>query len=201
MIGDVPRLTALAAGIAVAVAALAVTAPAPAVAETTMIEIGGVVMTPQPVIGYRRGRKTSILVVPIDWGEIEVRTARAFIAMRDAAAADGVQLWVNSGYRSQEHQQWLYTAWRAGFGNRAARPGYSNHQSGRALDLDLDRPGALDWLSANARRFGFKRTVKSEPWHWEWNGKRAKAKSKVKVKAKPRARSRARSSRTSGRRR
>jgi hypothetical protein len=181
--------------LALLVAALIAAAPAP-IAAAPMVEIGGVAMMPQPAVGYRRGRRTSIMVVPIDWAEVEVRTARAFVAMRDAAAADGVELRVRSGFRSREHQEWLYTAWRAGFGNRAARPGYSNHQSGRALDLDLDRPGAFAWLAANARRFGFKRTVKSEPWHWEWNGK----KPRTKVKATP-ARARERSSRTPGRRR
>ena len=177
------------------VVALLAAAPAP-VAAGPMVEIGGVAMTPQPVVGYRRGRRKTIMVVPIDWGEVEVRTARAFVAMRDAAAAAGIELRIVSGFRSREHQQWLYAAWRAGMGNRAARPGYSNHQSGRALDLDLDRPGAFTWLDANARRFGFKRTVKSEPWHWEWNGKQPRG----KLKAKP-ERSRARSSRTSGHRR
>lgn len=116
------------------------------------------------------------MVVPIDWSEVEVRTARAFAMMRAAAEQDGVALWVVSGFRSHEHQQWLYAAWRAGWGNRAARPGRSNHQSGRALDLEIDRPGVLAWLDANARRFGFKRTVKGEPWHWEWTGKRVRGK-------------------------
>jgi len=26
----------------------------------------------------------------------------------------------------------------------------------------------LRWLERNARRFGFRRTVPTEPWHWEW---------------------------------
>lgn len=29
-------------------------------------------------------------------------------------------------------------------------------------------PGTFAWLEANARRFGFKRTVTGEPWHWEY---------------------------------
>ncbi len=36
------------------------------------------------------------------------------------------------------------------------------------LDLDASTPGVLRWLEHNARRFGFRRTVPTEPWHWEW---------------------------------
>ena len=28
----------------------------------------------------------------------------------------------------------------------------------------------MNWLNANGARFGFARTVPSEPWHWEWWG-------------------------------
>jgi hypothetical protein len=49
--------------------------------------------------------------------------------------------------------------------NLAAAPGYSNHQSGRALDLTVS-----SWLANNAARFGFKRTVPSEAWHYEFFG-------------------------------
>ena len=56
-----------------------------------------------------------------------------------------------------------------GYGNRAARPGFSNHQIGRALDIDLDSDSRA-WLGAHARAHGFYRTVKGEPWHWEFLG-------------------------------
>ena len=73
----------------------------------------------------------------------------------------------------------FYQAWREGWGNRAARPGHSNHQSGRALDIAVSSPGALAWLSHNGSRFGFKRTVRGEPWHWEYvNTPRARGKHK-----------------------
>jgi hypothetical protein len=63
----------------------------------------------------------------------------------------------------------LYRAWKKGRGNKAARPGLSNHQSGRAVDISFNRAsGAYEWLEANAMTFGFKRTVRGEPWHWEY---------------------------------
>lgn len=133
---------------------------APAAAETLTLEA-------RPAVGYKRGRPRRIQVVTLGWTDVEVTTARAFLTMATAAAEDGVELWIRSGFRSHDEQRMFYQAWREGWGNRAARPGHSNHQSGRALDLYLG-PGTFAWLEANARRFGFKRTVTGEPWHWEY---------------------------------
>ena len=58
-----------------------------------------------------------------------------------------------------EHQKWLYQAWRQGYGNKAARPGHSNHQLGKALDIYIGDPGIFDWLEANANKFGHIRRV------------------------------------------
>jgi hypothetical protein len=119
--------------------------------------------------GYRKGRPIRVALVEIDWSYVEVKTARAYRAMQRAAAEDGIELLIRSGFRSHEHQTWLYQAWRAGWGNRAARPGHSNHQSGSALDLVVHDPAVRAWLDRHARRFGFRRTVKKEPWHWEFS--------------------------------
>lgn len=121
-------------------------------------------------IGYRHGRRHTFEVVPLGPHEVEVEvsTARAFLAMRAAAADAGVELGLASGFRTVEQQRALYRAWRKGRGNKAARPGLSNHQSGRALDIVISDPGSVAWLESNGALFGFKRTVKSEPWHWEY---------------------------------
>jgi LAS superfamily LD-carboxypeptidase LdcB len=139
-------------------------------------------LTPRDEIGYRRGKRIKIKVVRIGWTDVEVNTAEGFLAMRAAAAADGIELWIYSGFRSHERQQLLYQAWREGWGNKAARPGRSNHQSGRALDLYLGDPSTYDWLKANARKFGFKRTVRGEPWHWEYTKKPKKKKKKKRAR-------------------
>ncbi|HLU67585.1 MAG TPA: D-alanyl-D-alanine carboxypeptidase family protein [Kofleriaceae bacterium] len=166
-------------------------------------------------IGYRRGHRRSIEVVALGPQaiEVEISTARAFLAMREAARADGVELQLESGFRTREEQAELYRAWRRGRGNRAARPGRSNHQSGRALDIAVNTvPGAREWLEENARRFGFKRTVKSEPWHWEYvevprarkasKGKKARKhrRGKAARKATRKARRKSRRARTAQRR-
>ncbi len=136
-------------------------APEPAAVETPL---------PPSVMrtGYRLGRQQLIEVVPLGAVEVEVATARAFLSMQAAAAKDGIELRIESGFRTAEAQRDLFLAWRKGRGNKAARPGESNHQSGRALDLAVQSPGALEWLTTNAPAFRFKRTVKGEPWHWEF---------------------------------
>jgi hypothetical protein len=128
----------------------------------------GDLLDPRAASGYRNGHRSQIDVVTVSGAEVEVQTAQAFMAMRAAAAERGIDLWLQSGFRTRAEQAVLYRAWKKGRGNKAARPGHSNHQSGRALDIAVGSPGALAWLSANAARFGFKRTVRGEPWHWEY---------------------------------
>lgn len=119
-------------------------------------------------VAWDNGRRLGpIEVVMIDGKPVAKRTAEAFLRMRDAARRDGVTLRINSGFRTYEEQERLYRLYRQGRGNLAAKPGYSNHQDGKALDLNTATPGVLSWLNRNAARFGFRRTVPSEPWHWE----------------------------------
>jgi peptidoglycan hydrolase-like protein with peptidoglycan-binding domain len=109
-------------------------------------------------------------VYEVDGVRMTASTARAWKRMKTAAEADGVRLRLNSGFRTMGEQQSLYNAYQNGTGNLAAYPGYSNHQNGVALDIDVVSDAAYDWIHANGNRFGFKRTVASEPWHWEYLG-------------------------------
>ena len=122
------------------------------------------------VTGYNSGRKTKIKLVEIAGVELEEKTARAFREMAKAARKRGLQLGIRSGFRSHEMQQLLYREYRRGWGHLAARPGYSKHQSGRAVDIYIDDYNVYEWLKQNASKFGFKRTVKREAWHWEYVG-------------------------------
>ncbi|MBK7397297.1 MAG: D-alanyl-D-alanine carboxypeptidase family protein [Myxococcales bacterium] len=93
--------------------------------------------------------------------------------MQKAAAAAGVHIRVVSGFRTMSQQKYLYNCYvtkSCNGGNLAAKPGYSNHQSGHALDLNTSSAGVGSWLAAHADEYGFKRTVPSEPWHWEYWG-------------------------------
>lgn len=56
----------------------------------------------------------------------------------------------------------------------AARPGYSNHQSGKAIDIkglqkQNDTSPLFKWLCANAKRFDFENYIR-ECWHWNYIG-------------------------------
>lgn len=94
--------------------------------------------------------------------------ASAFLAMRKAAAADGVTFGVNDAYRSYDEQVDL--AAREGIygqGGLAAVPGTSNHGWGLATDLDLS-DAAHAWMADNAWRYGFFEDVPGESWHWTY---------------------------------
>jgi len=117
--------------------------------------------------GYSKGKAMKICTTTINGKAVEVKTAQAFARMRDAAKRAGVNIVVVSGFRTMAKQRELYKAYKAGRGNLAAPPGFSNHQSGHALDLNAKAPGVYKWLANNAPRFGFRRTVPSENWHWE----------------------------------
>ena len=117
--------------------------------------------------GYTKGKATKICTTVINGKAVEVKTAEAYAKMRAAAKKAGVSLAVVSGFRTMAKQRELYNLYKAGRGNLAAPPGFSNHQSGHALDLNAKAPGVYKWLTANGAKFGFRRTVPSENWHWE----------------------------------
>ena len=129
----------------------------------------------QKVQGYVRGTPRTLEVVQVDGVQMEVTTAKAWKKMKAAAKKAGITLGVNSGFRTMAKQRELYARYLNG-GNLAAKPGYSNHQSGAAVDIAVgvsaSNPAvgtgaAYNWLSKNASKFGFKR-IAAEAWHWEY---------------------------------
>jgi zinc D-Ala-D-Ala carboxypeptidase len=116
--------------------------------------------------------------------------ATAWRAMKIAALADGVVIRIVSAFRTIDRQAEIVRAKiEKGLSLEAilcasAPPGYSEHHSGRAIDLITDgvRPlepefehtDAFRWLSTNAGRFGFTLSYPPnnrygyayEPWHW-----------------------------------
>ncbi len=136
------------------------------------------------VRGYDKGQPVMINVVEVAPGKfLQADTAEAFLRMQVAAKNDGIELKPNSCWRSFAHQQLLWDQWEQGTRKlRPARPGYSRHHMGTAVDInrshdDPDGSGPLpsktdEWLRANAERFGFRNTVTKEPWHWEWDAVR-----------------------------
>jgi len=123
--------------------------------------------------GYMSGKAFTIELVTVDGKPVEVKTADAYILMAQAAAKNGVNLQIVSGFRTMAEQQYLYNCYKCcccNSCNLAATPGTSNHQSGHALDLNTSSGGVFNWLNQHGATYGFKRTVPSEIWHWEWWG-------------------------------
>lgn len=123
--------------------------------------------------GYVDGQPFTINLVTVDGKPVEVATANAYVVMQQAAANDGVSIKVVSGFRTYAEQEYLYNCYincNCNNCNLAAKPGYSNHQSGHALDLNTSSAGVLSWLNNHGAAYGFERTVASEDWHWEWWG-------------------------------
>lgn len=91
-------------------------------------------------------------------------------AARDAAK-DGIEIVVNSGWRSREYQKQLLRDAVAKYGSEkeaaqwVATPERSSHVSGDAVDIGPSR--ATAWLSKHGAEYGLCRIYRNEPWHYE----------------------------------
>lgn len=117
-------------------------------------------------------------------------TTSGWLAMQAAARRDDVQLLMVSGFRSFVYQAGLIrNKLNAGQTIEAilqvnAAPGYSQHHTGRAIDIatpgfkplleSFEESPAFAWLTEHAGKFGFALSyprdnpygVIYEPWHW-----------------------------------
>lgn len=111
--------------------------------------------------------------------DLQTEAADAFFAMQAAAAKDGVDIRMQSGYRSVDYQKNLYDQKTQYFRNKGLSeaeakkqaanivnpPGYSEHNCGLAADLNspehtdltegFENTEAFRWLSAHAVEYGF----------------------------------------------
>jgi zinc D-Ala-D-Ala carboxypeptidase len=95
-------------------------------------------------------------------------------ALRQAAtdaAADGVEFFVNSGWRSPEYQDQLFRDAISEYGSHeeaarwVATSSTSPHVSGDAVDIGHD--DATAWLSEHGAEYGLCQIYTNEPWHYE----------------------------------
>jgi D-alanyl-D-alanine carboxypeptidase len=125
---------------------------------------------------------------------LEPAAAAAWARMRDAAAADGLSLVAISGFRSVKRQDEIIRG-RLSKGEKIntilrtmAAPGYSEHHTGRAIDLgapgepllseSFALTGEYSWLVDHAHEYGFRLSyprdnphgIAFEPWHWCFEG-------------------------------
>ena len=87
------------------------------------------------------------------------------------AADDGVELVVDSGWRSPAYQEQLLHEAVSKYGSEAeasrwvATPTTSAHVSGHAVDIGP--PAAAAWLSEHGAGYGLCQIYQNEPWHFE----------------------------------
>ena len=118
------------------------------------------------------------------------KAARSWSELVRAAAAEGVTLLIVSGFRGIDYQARLIRK-KINAGQVVsdilrvnAAPGFSEHHSGRAVDIatpgsrplteEFEDTDAFRWLTENASRFGFSMSYPREnsygfvyePWHW-----------------------------------
>ena len=130
------------------------------------------------------------------YGENKVRKEvfEAFKNMFNAAKKEDITLIINSAYRDYEYQKKLYDDYKSSKGEEyadsyAARPDFSEHQSGLSLDIitygtsgkDFENTDAFKWLDKNAYKYGFilrypkdKEDITGysyESWHYRYLGK------------------------------
>ena len=118
----------------------------------------------------------------------------AFIDMWNAANNEGIYLIINSSYRTYAEQQQVYDSYKDSRGTTyadsiAARPGYSEHQTGLAIDIfsteytttsNFKDSPAHQWLVNHAYQYGFIQRYEEdteeitgfaeEAWHWRYVG-------------------------------
>lgn len=124
-------------------------------------------------------------------GGLTNETYSAFQELSYGASVDGLSIYISSGFRSYETQDEIYNNYVYWNGQSvadtfSARPGYSEHQTGLAIDVNdisdnfIGTPEAI-WLEENCAEYGFiirypqgKQDItgyKYEPWHIRYVGK------------------------------
>ena len=121
---------------------------------------------------------------------INVDAYEKYKLMKADMASLGMNIWIQSGYRSYSLQESLYNKYVNRDGKLAAdtysaRPGHSEHQTGLAFDLnsisdDFQYTSEGKWVNENAWRYGFilrypksKESItgyKYESWHLRYVG-------------------------------
>jgi D-alanyl-D-alanine carboxypeptidase len=140
-----------------------------------------------------------LTVIPTDYTYTSSRQEQfvteswpALLRLLTSAKADGVTLYIKSGYRSFAEQKSLKSTYTVTYGAGTANAfsadqGYSEHQLGTTIDFittglggqlaGFDKTEAYTWLTNNAHRFGFVISYPKgnkyyiyEPWHWRYVG-------------------------------
>jgi D-alanyl-D-alanine carboxypeptidase len=132
-------------------------------------------------------------LVTVNGATLQPEAANAYASMTAAAEAAGQPIRATSSYRSYQDQIETYGYWvrqsgAAGADTYSARPGYSEHQTGLAVDVAsgscalscFASTAAYQWLQANAASYGFIQRYyvgyevttgyQAEEWHYRYVG-------------------------------
>jgi len=116
---------------------------------------------------------------------VERTTYAAYCGLKEALAAEGVHLDINSAYRTVAEQKALAESYTQKYGADyvkayVAVPGYSEHHTGLALDLYLESMDVWAKIHAHLAEYGFilrylegKESITGysyEPWHARYVG-------------------------------
>ena len=152
-----------------------------------------VTVVPQPDLTYIDGILVVNKTYPLPntyapgW---ETEATAPLWEMISAAKAEGIHLWMTSGYRSYYDQEYIYNGYVARDGQAeadtySARPGHSEHQTGLAYDLNdlasnFGETPEGKWVAENCHKYGFivrypkeKEAITGyiyEPWHIRYLG-------------------------------
>lgn len=117
----------------------------------------------------------------------------AFKKMASNAELEGLKLRIVSAYRSYDYQKNLYNSYlktdsKQNVDTYSARPGFSEHQTGLAIDIDNTKENynrfhitqEFTWMKENSYKYGFilryelgKENITGyqyEPWHYRYVG-------------------------------
>jgi zinc D-Ala-D-Ala carboxypeptidase len=154
---------------------------------------------------YSRARGLSVITEPVQleyagrdcyqrplW--LDYDAGKAWKRLHTKAATEDIALQAISGYRSMYYQLGIFRRKQARGIALAdilavnAAPGFSEHHSGRAIDIatagvapaeeSFEHTPAYAWLEKHAHTFGFRMSyprdnphgIAYEPWHWYWVG-------------------------------
>lgn len=131
---------------------------------------------------------------------VEEITLAHFNALREELLQDGIQIELDSTYRPREEQEEIWNEWKEKYGEEycekyLARPGFSEHHTGLAIDIGIVKDGIFindndemiaereifAKIHAKLAQYGFilrypegKKAITGydyEPWHFRFVGK------------------------------
>jgi MYXO-CTERM domain-containing protein len=119
-------------------------------------------------VARRAGRVFDGGLVENIGGVMPFLSQAAIDALRATAAQTGVPILINSGFRTVAAQYLLFNWWQRGRCDLTlvAPPGESNHESGRALDIQ-NYGEVLGAMNANGWAHPY---PGDDPWHFDHNG-------------------------------